>query len=115
MLFFDDDEATPLVPDGAVKCSCCRDRTATWMASLIDGTMASVCAHCLMYRDDSAWGVENRSEILHVGRRCAEEAERHRKMIPKLDPRGRLSPGDAERFIVGVAFSTRMLRKMGVR
>jgi hypothetical protein len=36
-----------------------------------------------------------------------------REEIPELDDHGRLAPPDAEKFLLGVAFTDRMFKRLG--
>lgn len=111
MLYFDDKELEPLLSTQRCRCSRCKERVATWMVPLAEHEKKGpLCAWCVMYSKESEWGYRHREELLHVGRACVGMAAQHRKTIPVLDELGRLSPDDAEKYMLGVAFTSRMLR-----
>jgi hypothetical protein len=95
-------------------CLVCGRRVASWRATRRGGEAEPMCAWCVMYSPQSAWGYANRAELLHVGRAAQESAARAGKDVPELDPRGRLQPSAAERFLLGVVFTDRALRQLGM-
>lgn len=96
-------------------CSCCEKRRATWkVRSKESGEMVLMCGWCTLYSGKSKWGYENRDDILHVGRAAQEQALKVNRPIPEIDDRGRIFPGDAERFLLGVAFTTKLVPKLGL-
>lgn len=108
MLAFTEDQVKPFAVKSMVRCSVCGERPSTWSMALIGELDASpVCGWCAMY-SGTQWGHDNRDELLHVGRACVGMAAQHDKPIPHLDERGRLSPQDAERYMMGIAFTSRM-------
>jgi len=107
MLHFDSDEV--YVTEERCLCAMCRERKATWSAKLLTDERVSVCAHCLMYSGKTGWGHDNRAELLEVGRAAQEQAAKFRKPLPMIDERGRLHPADAEKFVMGVSFTSRMV------
>jgi hypothetical protein len=107
MLYFDDNEVH--VCQESQPCAECRERKATWVAKLLTGDEASLCAFCLLYSGKTEWGHDNRGELLEVGRAAQEQAAKFRKPLPLLDERGRLHPADAEKFVMGVSFTSRMV------
>lgn len=117
MLYFAADEVTPQKAGEREKCSLCCDRVGTWWAFVRDEKQEKVlvCAHCLLYRQESKWGYENRYQILYVGRFCRDVALEYGKNSPELDERGRLNPEDSEKLILGVSVTSKLLsRKLGV-
>lgn len=112
MLYFEEKESEPILATERHRCVGCGKRVATWRAPVIGATeKAPMCAWCLMYDTvKSEWGHRFRDEMLHVGRTCVGMAAQFAKPIPVLDDLGRLSPEDAEKFVLGVAFTSRMLR-----
>ena len=95
-------------------CSLGCKRKATWTVGLDSGEVANVCAHCLMYSGKTKWGIDNREEMLEVGRAAQEQAAKFNKSI-QLDERGRLHPNDAEKFMLGVSFTSRVvIDRLGV-
>lgn len=108
------------------RCTCmaCHRRVASWMAEQRrevprEGGRTwrqSMCGWCVLYSPSSAWGHANREELLHVGRAAQETAlKSSRGEVPVLDDRGRLAPPEAEKFLLGVAFTDRMLKQLGGR
>jgi len=96
-------------------CALCRERVGVWTGKLLNGEEAHLCAHCLMYSGKTEWGYDNREELLHVGRAAQEQAAKHSKPLPMIDERGKLHPADAEKFIMGVSFTSRMVMDRMVR
>ena len=94
-------------------CVSCKERKAVLEADLKDRPESGYfCAHCVLYSGWTRWGYENRDEILHVGRAAQEMAAKHNKSMPHVDERGRLMPDDANRFMMGVLFTTKMLNRV---
>jgi len=93
-------------------CVECGKRRAMWCAVDGEGEKVSLCGWCLLYCERSKWGYERREEILYVGKAAQEHAAKAGKVIPSLDNLGRLMPEDAERFLLGVAFTSKMLGKV---
>ena len=111
MLYFEEKELEPILATERHRCSCCGERVATWKAPVNGAEKAPMCAWCVMYDTArSEWGHRFREELLHVGRTCVGMAAQFGKPIPVLDDIGRLAPEDAEKFMLGVAFTGRMLR-----
>lgn len=125
MLVFTDDEIEVNRADGSPQtCVVCERRRAMWNAVVQtipderDGIFlrktdekSPMCGWCVLYSLYCQWGYENREEILHVGRAAQEHAAKSNKTVPALDERGRLVPEDAERFMLGVAFTSKMIRQ----
>jgi len=110
-----DGEVTPLAKRG-MRCSSCKEQQATLWASLRDGDgSGAFCAHCVLYSGKTQWGHDNRDEILDIGRAAQELAGKHGKPMPVIDERGRLFPEDANRFMLGVIFTEKMLGRFGAR
>jgi len=110
---FENDEMVATSAEAGVTCEVCGERIATWETVQTEKpTTLKVCAHCAMYSMRGAWGHRCRAELLHVGRLCQGQAMKHGRPIPDLDERGRLEPVEAEKFMMGVAYSTLILRKM---
>ena len=107
MLYFKDEDVRAC--EEKCICTLCRGRAGTWSAKLLTGKRASVCAYCLLYSGKAEWGHDNRAEILEVGRASQEQAARFHKPLPMIDERGRLHPADAEKFVMGVSFTSRMV------
>jgi hypothetical protein len=127
VLTFNKDEII-MLQEGKDTCVACERRRASWEAAVRgietepneDGIylaatgMMPMCGWCIMYSGKSTWGYENRDEILNVGRAAQEQALKVRRDPPQLDERGRLDPEGAERFMLGVAFTVKMMSKMGM-
>lgn len=111
MLYFGPEEVQPQKAGKREKCFICADRVGTWFAPMgPEGNRRFlVCAYCLLYRFESTWGQANRDELLHLGRFCQKVAGENGKKGPELDERGRLSPSDAEKFVLGVSVTSRLL------
>ena len=73
----------------------------------------NVCAWCILYSGKCQWGIDRKHEILDIGRAAQEHAVKHNKTLPIIDDRGRLSFGDAEKFLLGVMFTSKLLQKTG--
>ena len=111
-LVITNDEVKALDKRGVI-CSACNKRQATIEADLKDRPESGYfCAYCLLYSGFTKWGHDNRDEILHIGRAAQEMAAKHGKPIPEVDERGRLSPNDANRFMIGVIFTMKMLNRV---
>lgn len=107
MLYFTDEQVH--VCQERCICALCHERKATWGTKLLSGEGASLCAYCLLYSGKTEWGHDNRAELLEVGRAAQELAVKHAKPLPMLDERGRLHPADAEKFVMGVSFTSKMV------
>jgi hypothetical protein len=108
MLIFSDAEVEPMLASKGILCSMCGERSSPWKAAKKDGIeLEPMCGWCVMYAG-SAWGHDNRHELLYVGRTTLGIAVKHDKPRPTLDERDRLSPRDAERYMMGIAFTSRM-------
>jgi len=115
MLYFAADEIEPQKAGEREKCFLCCDRVGTWKAPLKSKKRGKelVCAYCFLYRPESKWGYENRHQLLHIGRFCRQVAFEYGKVGPALDERGRLCPEDAERLVLGVSVTSKVVsRKM---
>lgn len=125
MLAFTSDEIEVNKTETKETCAVCEKRRAMWFGVAqtppteeglsirkLDGKVP-ICGWCIMYSGYCQWGHEERDEILHVGRAAQEHAAKANKPIPMIDERGRLMPEDAERFMLGVAFTSKLLTKMG--
>ena len=127
MLLFDNKEIV-MLEEGKYACVSCERRRAAWEATVremdtkpneegiyVKATgMMPMCGWCILYSGKSTWGYENRDEILHVGRAAQEQALKVNRTPPELDERGRLDPEAAERFMLGVAFTVKMVSKLGM-
>jgi len=98
----------------SVTCAKCNKRLASWMA-LPRGESKRVpfCSWCLLY-GGSKWGHQNREEIYFAGRyvRGTTAVARGKNTnVPVLDEEYRLSPQDAERYVMGIVFTTRRVER----
>lgn len=112
MLYFEADEVS--VNKERRFCQVCGERAGTWKATLRpedseDPQEGAVCGWCLLYSEKAQWGYDNRQELLRAGQAAVELAAKHRKPIPSLDERARLVPSDAEKFVMGVSFTSCVL------
>lgn len=114
-LCFTEEELVPIQASEKRTCQACNDRTATWKGLKWESTTETieVCGWCALYSMTTAWGVELREEILHAGRYCQLRAVQYKKDVSDLDERGRLEPPEAERYMLGIAFSSKMLKRLG--
>lgn len=114
-LCFTEAEMAPIQASEKRICQACNDSPATWKGPKWGNTTETieVCGWCSLYSMTTAWGVGLREEILHVGRYCQLRAMQFDKEIPDLDERGRLKPPEAERYMLGIAFSSMMLKRLG--
>ena len=113
-LCFQNDEMMAVKATTGKLCDLCLERQATWEAEPKElGAKIQACAHCAMYSTKTAWGHKNREELLHVGRYCQVHALKHKKPPPDIDERGRLEPAEAEKYMLGVAYSTLLFSKLG--
>jgi len=112
-LCFQDNEMRAISAQKANLCEVCTMRPATWEAEPHEeGETIQVCGHCAMYSMKTEWSQVNKEELLHVGRYCQAQALKAGREPPDLDERGRLDPIAAERFMMGVAYTTLLLKKM---
>jgi hypothetical protein len=89
------------------KCVAC-EKVASWcVEQLSDSSRVSMCGWCVMYSGQAAWGHAYRDELVHVGRACRDDGGTN---VPELDERSRLDPVNAERYLMGVVFTSRALR-----
>lgn len=112
MLIFEDGVVSIYSGDQKT-CEICGKRRASLVApdSKV-GSRVDMCGHCLLYDPRSEWGHERRDEISNVGRASQEMALQHEKKVPVLDKSGRLTPGDAERFCLGIMFAGKLFRSV---
>jgi len=106
MLMIDEKELRLLESTEIRRCAKC-DSRATW-----EETGESFCGWCILY-SGSAWGNKNRDEILAMGIMARQQAlagQNPRAHVPVLDERHRLSREDAERLMLGVAYTSQRLR-----
>ena len=111
MLYIDPDEVK-IVPAGTTVCAECKDRNASWGMKLDGGEEPEpLCGWCLMY-GGSEWGRLNREELTHVGefvRKSALKARGKNTVVPELDEMHRLPPDAADRYVMGIIFTSRLL------
>ena len=117
MLYAEEDELEAILVSERHRCAVCNHRKhfAAWRVELkVGGEMAPMCSWCVMYSNQAVWGYENREELAGVGILCKTTAEHSRGRnthVPKLDKRHRLSRKDADKWLLGVQFTSRALRK----
>lgn len=113
MLFFPANEVKAQPAGERVRCWVCEKNIGTWWgpANCKARQRILCCAHCLLYRPESRWGYENRHEILHIGRFCQNVAAEYGNTGPALDARGRLCPEDAERLVLGVSVTSKLIAR----
>ena len=117
MLYADDNELEAILVSERHRCVVCNHRKnfAAWRVELkVGGDKAPMCSWCVMYSNQAKWGYENREELSAVGVLCKTTAERSRGKnthVPKLDARHRLDRQCADRFLLGVQFTSRALKK----
>jgi len=115
MLFFTKEEIE-VARKSNTKCVVCKKRRASWRSvrrNSAEKGKVPMCGWCIMHSGESVWGYENRDEILYVGKAAQEQAVKIGKALPALDERGRLMPEDSEKFLLGVAFTSKMLSRVG--
>jgi hypothetical protein len=113
MLFVEPDEIE-IIPAGRTKCQACEGRYASWRMGTTEAPMIKrdLCGWCALYDQKTAWAHDNREELAHVGEMVLGYARRSvnkKAVIPELDDQHRLDPDAADRFFMGVVFTSRML------
>lgn len=91
----------------------CGRKASIRLQAVGTGDWVDFCAWHAMY-GESKWASDNEGEIALVGSLSLMSAKKSmgRKVhVPALDGHGRLSADDAEKFMLGVLFTTRMLRR----
>ena len=94
-------------------CAICEERVASWETEPLDcpESTAPMCGWCVLY-GGSTWGHLNRDEIVYAGVYVRAEACRRmspRTKVPELDERHRLQPEDADRYLMGIIFTSALL------
>lgn len=113
--FGEDDHVEPVsaVPRQPCQAVCEGERQASWQApAKVGGKPMLFCGWCLLYSNMSQWGYDNRDELRYVGGYCKGQAalsQSKRTHHPELDERHRLNPEEAERFCLGIGFTTKLL------
>ena len=111
MLYIDPSEVE-VIPTGPTTCACCKERKASWCMQRLGGDgREPLCGWCVMY-GDSEWGKLNAGELVAAGaylRSFALGTQRKGTLVPELDERHRLQPDDADRYVMGIVFSSRLL------
>lgn len=114
MIYDEDDQLQP-VQAGSSRCSidnCANPATWNTLSSTPGAGKVNMCAWHVMY-GGSAWGMDRRAEIALVGRSAKSLAENHGAQdahVPILDVEGRMKPLDAERYIMGVKYTTLLVK-----
>jgi hypothetical protein len=113
MLYIDPKEVD-IIPAGRTLCADCQDRKASWGMKRVDGeAQEPLCGWCVMY-GSSEWGKLNADELVAVGeyvKASALNAQGKNTVVPELDVEHRLAPDAADRFVMGVVFTSRLLDK----
>jgi hypothetical protein len=68
----------------------------------------------VLYRG-TRWGHENRDELVWSGRYVQQEGKRSQNrhvVVPMLDEVGRLDADSAERYVMGILFTSKILERM---
>ena len=76
-----------------------------------DGETKPFCGWCVMY-GNSEWARLNAEELVAVGAFVRTYALKHggpRALVPELDERHRLLPDAADRYVMGVVTTSRLL------
>lgn len=118
MLYVEENELEAILVSERHKCSVCNHRKnfAAWRVEplgALGDERVPMCSWCVMYSNKAKWGYENREELSAVGALCKTTAERTRGKnthVPKLDARHRLNRKEADRWLLGVQFTSRALR-----
>jgi len=113
MLFVDPSEIE-VVPAGRTKCQACEERYASWRMDTVEAPTVrrDLCGWCALYDPRTVWAHDNREELAHAGEMVlgyALKSVNRKAVIPELDDRHRLGPDDADRFFLGIVFTSRML------
>lgn len=117
MLYVEDGELEAILVSERHRCVVCKhDKSfAAWRVEPKDGgEHVPMCSWCVMYSNQAKWGWENREELSAVGALCKTAAEQSRGRnthVPQLDERHRIGRGDADKWMMGVQFTSRALRK----
>jgi hypothetical protein len=114
MIYDEDDVLEAISGEQRIRCKVerCKNPAAWRTEPAKGGEPIAMCGWHVMY-GGSKWGHERRGELVHVGRLAVASTEKHRSKtthVPRLDPRGRLTPPDAEKYLLGVKYTTRLMR-----
>lgn len=114
MLFIEAEEVEVIPAKDGIKCSCCKERVASYkMEPQGGGERQPFCGWCVLY-GGTRWGHENRDELAWSGRYVQQEGKRSRAkhvVIPMLDELGRLDAVSAERYVMGILFTSKLLER----
>jgi hypothetical protein len=114
MLFIPSREIEEIPAKDGVKCAHCEERQASWkMKPKGGGEPVPLCGWCILY-GGSEWGHLNREDLVWAGRYVQGQAlgsRRKSTVIPMLDERHRLSPSDADKYVMGILFTSRILER----
>lgn len=114
MLYISSKEIEIIPARDGIQCVHCKERTASYrMEPKSGGEWQPFCGWCVLY-GGSQWGHLNREELVWAGRYVqgvGATSKSKNTVIPMLDERHRLSPFDAERYMMGIIFTSRILEK----
>ncbi len=103
-------DARLICSDGTATKKC--KRMASWKTRLRDQEeLVPFCGCCVLY-GHSQWGYDNRDELRFIGefvRATALDSLGKNTLVPELDARHRLQWRDAERYVMGIVFTSRTL------
>lgn len=112
MLYIPPDEVEVIRARDGIQCVHCEERTASWkMEPKGGGAPIPLCGWCVLY-GGSEWGHKNRDELAYSGKYVqgvGGASESPNSSIPMLDDRHRLSAPDAEKYVMGIMFTSKML------
>jgi hypothetical protein len=112
MLFISSEELEVIPAKAGIECVRCKERVASWRMEPVDGgEKVPFCGWCVLY-GGSKWGYENREDLAWAGRYVQGEGiarQGKNTIIPMLDERHRLAPPDAEKYVMGIIFTSRIL------
>lgn len=116
MLFIDPKEVEVLPAKDGIVCEHCKERGASWkMEPKGGGERVPLCGWCVLY-GGSEWGHLNRDDLVWSGRYVrgiGMSSGGKNVVVPTLDERHRLSPLDAEKYVIGIMFTSKMLARGG--
>jgi hypothetical protein len=114
MLFIDSRQIEVIPAKDGIVCSDCKERVASYkMEPRGGGEWVPFCGWCVLY-GNTKWGYENRDELAWAGRYVQREGKRSlakHVVVPMLDEIGRLHPAEAERYVMGILFTSKLLEK----
>jgi hypothetical protein len=112
MLYVEPKEIEVVPADRRTICVACRERQASWRMKVMAGGFGEFCGWCALYSGETRWAHENRDEVAHLGeyvRGMAMKSVSKSVVVPELDGHHRLDQDTAERQIMAIIFTSRML------